>query len=218
MTTRRKNDFDQWAKEDPEWYEGYQAAKRAQAELDDYEALYARARKARRPSNTPWFAVGLLCTIILLGLALLHYRPDLLAGLPSATGKAEPTKVPRVFPTMDAAALELARLNALAAAEQAALNNAIPTEDTSQPPLEPTLAAARQIQQGGIATTVPAGSFSPSDLGNRPVPTPTTMLSQEQFDASQASEEQNFLNTNASGLTPAQQMVQVHDAEQAAQP
>jgi hypothetical protein len=176
-----------------------------------------RNYRDERTSFAPWFMVGLLCMVILLGLGLFNYRPDLFTRAISGA-KAEPTPAPRVYPTMDAAALEIARMNALAAAEQAALNNAIPTEDTSKPPLEPTAATARQIQQGGLATTVPARSFSPADTGYRPVPTPTTMLTQEQFDASQASEEQNFINGQLQGLTPAQQMVQVHEAEGNAQP
>jgi hypothetical protein len=165
-----------------------------------------------RNSNAPYFMVGLLCMIVLLGVALLHYRPDLLG----ATAPVAQPSTPRTYPTLDAAALDRYRQDAAATdAEQQALRKARPTDDTSKPPLSPAEAAA---QPGGLATTVPAGSFSPSDLGNRPVPTPTTMLTREQFDAAQASEEQNQLNTAASGLTPAQQMVQVHEAEQQVQP
>jgi hypothetical protein len=74
------------------------------------------------------------------------------------------------------------------------------------------------LAQPAALDSVPARSFSPADTGYRPVPTPTTMLTQEQFDASQASEEQNFINGQLQGLTPAQQMVQVHEAEGNAQP
>jgi hypothetical protein len=206
MATRRKYRDEEFELE--EW----------KAELE--ERLLAARRRTPRGTHAPWFVIGLLCVIVLLGIGLIHYRPDLILGTlahDGAKGGTTATNPPR--PTLDPAALEAARQNADAsAAEQQALKNAIPTEDTSQPPRLPVQATAAAITGGGIATTVPAGSFSPSDLGNRPVPTPTTMLTDEQFAASQASEEQNQLNTAASGLTPAQQMVQVHNAEQAAQP
>jgi hypothetical protein len=43
------------------------------------------------------------------------------------------------------------------------------------------------------------------------------MLSQEQYDDSQASEEQNFLNNAEQGLTEAQKLVRIHEAERQAQ-
>lgn len=84
-----------------------------------------------------------------------------------------------------------------------------------------TDAEQQVIQQPAPATPMPHAdapaqpgtSFSPIDLGNAPLPTPTSGLSQEQLDASQASEEVNQLNTMQSGLTEAQKLVQQHDAE-----
>lgn len=185
----------------------------------EYEDDY-RPRRRQQPSNAPWLFVGLLSMIIILGALLLHFRPDLLPGLPpiASDARGKPVPTTRTFPTLDAAALDRARqLAAQTSSEQQSLDNARPTDNASAPPLDPTAAADVAARQGGVATTVPATSFSPTDLGYRPAPTPTTMLSPEQFEASQASEEQNFLNTSASGLTPAQQLVQTHNAEQNAQ-
>ena len=63
------------------------------------------------------------------------------------------------------------------------------------------------------APTVQPAQFSPIDLGSAPVPTAQSILTQEQLEASAASEEVNQLNTQQQGLTEAQRMVQTHDAE-----
>jgi hypothetical protein len=168
-----------------------------------------RRTAPRQPSNAPaWIGLALtLCVALLIGAAVLvdHF--------PKTNGAAD-TAPPAAQPTLTAA--QLAAIAAAAnqtAAEQQTLKQAIPTEDTSKPPALPVQATAAAITQPSSLDHVPAGSLSPVDTTWRPVPTPTTMLPQAQFDASQASEEQNFLNTSASGLTPAQQMVQQHDAE-----
>jgi hypothetical protein len=101
------------------------------------------------------------------------------------------------------------------AIEQQAIQQAIPTADTRQPPPLPVEATAASVQQP-IVTDEDARQYSPVDLGWVPLPTPTTMLSPEQYDASQASEEQNFLNNAEQGLTEAQKLVKIHDAEQQA--
>lgn len=82
----------------------------------------------------------------------------------------------------------------------------------------PTVVAAPVSAPIPVAqpTAPPRQSYSPIDLGSAPVPTAQTILSQEQYDASQASEEQNQLNTAQSGLTEAQRLVEQHDAEWAA--
>lgn len=161
----------------------------------------------------PWFMVGLLLVIIALGIGLVRFRPDLILGTP-ANDAAHKGEGAAPQPTLTAAQLAAAQQRADAtAAEQQAIQQAQPVEDASKPPMLPVEATAAAIAQPSALDAVPAQSLSPADLGYRPAPTPTTMLTQEQFDASQASEEQNQLNTAASGLTPAQQMVQVHDAE-----
>jgi hypothetical protein len=179
----------------------------------EYERWYKAQHKQ---SNAPaWIGLAVVvCVGLLIGAAVLVDKFPRM----DSSSKIDATQPARTLPTLTAD--QLAALAAAAnktAAEDQALNQAIPTEDTSKPPLEPTELAARQAQQGGLATTVPATSFSPSDTGYRPVATPTTMLTDEQFQASQASEEQNFLNTSASGQTPAQQMVQTGNAEHNAQ-
>jgi len=162
-----------------------------------------------------WFMIGALCLIIFLGVGIVRFRPDLL--LPSVTVDA--TKAPQTFATADTAALDRLRRDAeKTAAELLALKNAATAPDLSKPPALPVEATAEAVQQPSALDDVPAQSLSPVDLTYRPVPTPTTMLTDEQFQASQASEEQNFIDGQLQNLTPAQQMVRVHDAEQAARP
>jgi hypothetical protein len=168
--------------------------------------MYSNTRQA---SNAPaWISLALaFCVALIIGAVVLtdHF--------PKA-GAADTQPTVAAPPTLTAA--QLAAIAAAAnrtAAEQQTLSQAIPTEDTSKPPALPAQATAAALTQPSALDSVPAGALSTTDLTYRPIPTPTTMLTQEQFDASQASEEQNFLNTNASGLTPAQQMVQQHDAE-----
>lgn len=185
---------------------------------EEYDRLRQAGTERQRGSNAP--AVAMAIVVALVGAALvIPYLWDKYGGKALGDIKiiATNTATTRTFPTMDTAARDLAAQRAAqTAAEEQALKNALPTEDASKPPALPEAATAAAGTQGGLATAVPATSFSPIDTGYRPVPTPTTMLPQEQFDASMASEEQNQLNTQLSGLTPAQQMVRVHDAEYAA--
>lgn len=102
-------------------------------------------------------------------------------------------------------------------AEQQVIKQAIPTPNAALPPPLPAQATAQAVQQP-VVTSNETQQYSPVDLGWAPIPTPTTMLSQEQYDASQASEEQNFLNNAEQGLTEAQKLVRIHEAEQRAKP
>jgi hypothetical protein len=123
---------------------------------------------------------------------------------------------PALAPTLTAAQLAAAAAAAQSAAEQQAVQQAIPTADTTVPPPLPAEATAAAITQPKISADE-AKQYSPVDLGWAPLPTPTTMLSPEQYDASQASEEVNFLNNAEANLTEAQKLVKVHEAEQNAQ-
>jgi hypothetical protein len=140
--------------------------------------------------------------------------PVLLHNLQAGTSSAPPAAAPA--PTL--APIQRQQLQQAApqtAAEQQAIQQAVPTADTRQPPPLPVQATAAAVQQP-IVNADEARQYSPVDLGWAPLPTPTTMLSPEQFDASQASEEQNFLNNAEQGLTEAQKLVKIHDAEQQA--
>jgi hypothetical protein len=179
----------------------------------NYDEDYDYPHPRRNHFNIQLFMIGLLCTLLLLGIGIIRFRPDLL--LPSVTVDA--TTLPR--PTLDTAQRSTSQQRAPStAAEQQAIQQAQPAPDLSKPPALPVEATAAAVSQPSALDDVPARSLSPVDLTYRPVPTPTTMLSQEQFDASQASEEQQFIDNQLQGLTPAQQMVRVHAAEQAAQP
>jgi hypothetical protein len=138
--------------------------------------------------------------------------PVLLHNLQASTVSAPPAAAPA--PTL--APVQRQQLQQAApqtAAEQQAVQQAVPTADTRQPPPLPAQATAASVVQP-LVTSDEARQYSPVDLGWAPLPTPTTMLSQEQYDASQASEEQNFLNNAEQGLTEAQKLVKIHEAEQ----
>jgi hypothetical protein len=138
--------------------------------------------------------------------------PVLLHNFQAGTSSAPPLATPA--PTL--APMQRQQLQQAApqtAVEQQAVQQAVPTADTRQPPLLPAQATAAAVQQP-IVNADEARQYSPVDLGWAPLPTPTTMLSQEQYDASQASEEQNFLNNAEQGLTEAQKLVKIHEAEQ----
>lgn len=146
---------------------------------------------------------GILTTLLLLTLALvaaglvLHFGAIFLATLPrsgaSVSAPAVPTmsNVERFYASQEAPRT---------AQEQQAIVQPTPIVVPTQPPAQPS------------ALNAPGTALSPVDLVYAPVATPVSILSQEQLDASAASEEQNQLNTQLSGLTPAQQVVAEHDA------
>lgn len=81
----------------------------------------------------------------------------------------------------------------------------------AQPTARPVAAPPAQAQPAPAAVQV-APQFSPVDLGDVPAPPAQTSLSPEQYAASQASEEQTFLNNANAGLTPAQRAVAEYNA------
>lgn len=133
----------------------------------------------------------------------LPYIRLFLAAPPVVIGPAAP-----LAPTLAPAAIQQAQraVPATAAEHQAIGSGAAPAEAA---PLPPAAKPANAVP----AQDTPAESFSPADLGWRPAPTPETTLSPEQYAASQASEEQNYLNSLNSTLTAAQRAVAEHDAQ-----
>jgi hypothetical protein len=184
------------------------------------ETRHPRYRRAQRAPVRPplsysisnWImTVASIAMVVIVGYLAW---PALLHNFQSSTAGAPPTAAPA--PTL--APVQRQQLQQAApqtAIEQQAIQQAIPTADTRQPPPLPVEATAASIAQP-IVTGEEAQQYSPVDLGWAPLPTPTTMLSPEQYDASQASEEQNFLNNAEQGLTEAQKLVKIHDAEQQA--
>ena len=82
----------------------------------------------------------------------------------------------------------------------------------AQPTPRPVVAAPPAQAQPAPAAVQVAPQFSPVDLGDVPAPPAQTSLSPEQYAASQASEEQTFLNNANAGLTPAQKAVAEYNA------
>jgi hypothetical protein len=169
------------------------------------------SRKSVRPplsySISNWLtSIAAIAMVLIVGyLAWPMILHNLQGGAASAP-QAQPTLAPEQRQQLQQAAPQTA-------AEQQVLKQAIPTADTRQPPLLPAQATVAAAQQP-IVSADEAQRYSPVDLGWAPLPTPTTMLSQAEYDASQASEEQNFLNNAEQGLTEAQKLVRIHEAEQ----
>jgi hypothetical protein len=192
---------------------------------EEYERIVSQMATRRnyrdeRASFAPWFMVGMLLAIIALGIGLVRFRPDLILGTAANNAANDAAKAqPTLRPTSTGDQIKDDQKDVgQTDADRQALDQSLPKDDLSKPPMLPVEATAAAVTQPAALDAVPAQSLSPVDLTYRPVPTPTTMLTQEQFDASQASEEQNFINGQLQGLTPAQQMVQVHEAEGNAQP
>jgi hypothetical protein len=222
MATRRKTQDELYAdiERDNQAYREERAYQEWKAWRDaEQDAKFARQRAAQahtpRRNFAPYFMIGALIAIIGLGVGLVRTRPDLVLGTLAVDAPAQAT--PR--PTSTGAQRMIDAVNQQStAAEQQTLQQAVPTADTSVPPPLPVEATATAVTQPSSLDSAPAGSLSTTDLTWRPVATPTTMLSPEQYAASQASEEQNQLNTMLQGQTNAQQLVTVHEAERNAQP
>jgi hypothetical protein len=185
-----------------------------QRNYDEDEAPRPRP-KARPPlsySVSNWLmSIASIAMVVIVGyLAWPMIHAQIQGGGAPAQAAPAPTLAPAQIYQLQQAAPQTA-------AEQQAVQRAIPTPNAALPPPLPAQATAQAIVQPVVGADQ-AQQYSPVDLGWAPVATPTTMLSQEQYDASQASEEQNQLNTAASGLTEAQKLVKVHEAEQAAKP
>jgi hypothetical protein len=182
----------------------------------------ARSTRYRRMSRTPQRSpvntiVNIIVVAWIAGMMFLVWPTfkemvqSRLAGTTSAPGQAAPA------PTLAPAQIrQLQQAAPQTAAEQQAVQQAVPTADVRTPPPLPAQATAASVVQP-IVNRDEAQQYSPVDLGWAPLPTPTTMLSQEQYDDSQASEEQNFLNNAEQGLTEAQKLVRIHEAERQAQ-
>lgn len=173
------------------------------------------------PARPPLLAVilnyalyGTMLAVMAAGLFLMW--PSLVARW---TGQDTPSAQTELAPTLaPAARVQLQQAAPSTSQEGQALRQAVPTVNLATPPPLPLQATAQAVSPPSVLEDAPAQSLSPVDLVWVPVPTPTTMLSQEQYDASQASEEVNFINNAEAGLTEAQKLVTVHAAEQAAQP
>jgi hypothetical protein len=151
-----------------------------------------RQRTRRRMNAGEW-----LSAIVIIGaLGAIGYWQawPKLTTVSAPAAQQQATRVP-ALPTMaDAARQE---------AQQAAPNTAVETLPIATPQANQPAAAPQAAD--------PA-SFSPQDLGNAPLPTPTSALPPEQQQAAaEASEMADLANAQA-GLTPAQLETKVHDA------
>lgn len=167
---------------------------------------------ARAVSIATW-ATTAACVMMVLIVGAVALPSLIKIYLPTAAAPADAPPAPTLDP---AARQQLQHAAPATSSEAQAVNQAIPTENVATPPLLPAQATAATIHQASTLDDVAPASLSPVDLVWVPIPTPTTMLSQEQYDASQASEEQQFLDNAEQGLTEAQKLVRIHEAEQAA--
>ena len=150
-------------------------------------------RTYRRRMNAGEWLMALVVFGALGAIAYWQVWPKLTTVAPAAQ-QAAPTMRPQ--PTMSAPARQEAQQ---AAPDTAAETLPIATPQANQPAAAPPQAAD------------PA-SYSPQDLGNAPLPTPTSGLTPEQQQAAaEASEMADLANAQA-GLTPAQLETKVHDA------
>lgn len=156
--------------------------------MTQYE--YDQPRLYRRRMNAGEKIAAVVVAAVALWIGYSVMLPQLTTA-PAA--QAQPTA--RVYPTM---APEMR-----ATAAQAAPNTAVETLPIATPQANQPAAAPQAAD--------PA-SFSPQDLGNVPLPTPTSGLTQEQQDASAAASEMADLANAQAGLTPAQLETKVHDA------
>ncbi len=164
--------------------------------MAQYHNIERNARRTyrRRMNAGEWFSA-----IVIIGaLGAIGYWqawPKLTSVSTQPAAQPQATRAP-ALPTMaDAARQE---------AQQAAPNTAQENLPVATPQANQPAAAAPQAAD-------PA-SFSPQDLGNVPLPTPTSGLTQEQQDASAAASEMADLANAQAGLTPAQLETKVHDA------
>ena len=150
-------------------------------------------RTYRRRMNAGEWLMALVVFGALGAIAYWQVWPKLTTVSAPTAQQAAPTMRPQ--PTMSAPARQEAQQ---AAPDTAAENLPVATPQAGQYP-----AAPQEAQ--------PA-SYSPQDLGNAPLPTPTSGLTQAQQDAAaEASEMADLANAQA-GLTPAQLETKVHDA------
>ena len=163
-------------------------------QYDDEWRGAPRQRTYRRRMNAgEWFSA-----IVIIGaLGVIGYWqawPKLTSVTTQPAAQPQATRAP-ALPTM----ADAARQEAQHAAPQTAQENLpVATPQANQPAVAPQAAD-------------PA-SFSPQDLGNAPLPTPTSALPPEQQQAAaEASEMADLANAQA-GLTPAQLETKVHDA------
>ncbi len=159
--------------------------------MTQYEYDQPHLYRRRMNAGEKIAAVVVAAVALWIGYSVMLPR---LTSAPAAQ-QSQPTSAP-ALPTMaDAARQE---------AQQAAPNTAQENLPVATPQANQPAAAAPQAAD-------PA-SFSPQDLGNVPLPTPTSGLTQEQQDASAAASEMADLANAQAGLTPAQLETKVHDA------
>ncbi len=157
--------------------------------MTQYEYDQPRLYRRRMNAGEKLAAVVVAAVALWIGYSVMLPR---ITSAPAAQQQA--TRAP-ALPTMaDAARQE---------AQQAAPNTAVETLPIATP----------QANQPAVAPqAADPASFSPQDLGNAPLPTPTSALPPEQQQAAaEASEMADLANAQA-GLTPAQLETKVHDA------
>ena len=158
--------------------------------MTQYEYDQPRLYRRRMNAGEKLAAVVVAAVALWIGYSVMLPR---ITSAPAAQQQARATVAPPL-PTVAPALAPFATAQANTAAETLP----IATPQANQP------AAAPQAAD-------PA-SFSPQDLGNAPLPTPTSALPPEQQQAAaEASEMADLANAQA-GLTPAQLETKVHDA------